>query len=254
MKVLAFIFRWIIRIYLTAWFRYDKINRTGGCEPGRAFFISQAYQPVGNRLKDGLFRYHVKQFHDASCSVATVASVVNTLSACRGVEHPAVSQRELLEKVRTAHWKERMGDGGYRGKRGLPLAVLGEVVKESLTVFKLPHQAVEILKAPRQGRALNAYKRTLRARLERFEKQGDCLIISHFDQGCFVPEFHIPHISPVGGFDAGQDLVTLLDVDPAQKRPYRISFNTWINGLSSRFNHVFRPFGYDGGGVVIIRL
>ena len=92
------------------------------------------------------------------------------------------------------------------------------------------------------------------SRLKRFEEQGDCLLIAHFDQGCFLPEMHIPHISPVGGFDPDTQSVKMLDVDNNLTSPYQVSFDVFYRGLSTNYNAVFRHYGYAEGGYVFVRM
>ena len=96
-----------------------------------------------------------------------------------------------------------------------------------------------------------AIKQVLRNRLEQFEKKGNCLIISHFDQGSFLPDLHIPHISPVGGFDPVSGRVTLLDVDTSQVYPYQIPFDIFYKGLSYNYNVMFRRFGYGEADIFL---
>ncbi len=256
MDVLAIIFRWIVRIYLYSWYYFEKITRANGFGSDLPDYLKHPYQPsADNLLKDALFKYHVKQFHESSCSVASVVSVVNSLNHLQGrMKGAPVTQQELLEQVNAAHWKERMGEDGYKGKRGLPLETLGQVVEASLIEFKINYTSMEIVPAKAETDRSSTFRQNLRNRLERFDEKGDCLIISHFDQGSFIPEFHIPHISPVGGFDAHSDMVTMLDVDPAQKWPYQIPFDTYHKGIAFNYHNVFRPFGFVRGGYIFIEL
>jgi len=187
--------------------------------------------------------------------VASVVSVINVLLEKQGRPPKVpITQQDLLETVKTAHWKERMSDNGYKGRRGLPLPVLGEVVKGSLSAYGIPTKFIEIVQVSGDPEKAETLKQTLRSRLEQFETRGDCLIIAHFDQGSVLPELHIPHISPVGGFDRASDKVTFLDVDPDQPYPYQVSFETFYNSLSSNYNPLFRHFGYAEGGYVFIRI
>ncbi|SDU46874.1 phytochelatin synthase family protein [Desulfobacula phenolica] len=249
------LFRWVIRPYLYSQYMFQKLARKGTFGGDQAIYIKTAYKNTGNGLKDGLFRHHVKQFHEASCSVASVVSVVNTLLDRQGhLNGTPLCQQNLLESVRTAHWKERMSDNGYNGRRGLPLQTLGQVVETSLKVYGISYQSLETVQASRDPIKSRKIKDRLRARLEQFETAGNCLIISHFDQGCFVRDLHIPHISPVGGFDPESGTVTLLDVDPSQECPYQVSFDLFYKGLSSNYNPIFRRFGYGEGGYVFIRV
>jgi len=245
--------KWVIRPYLYIQFFFQKFTKKGAFGKESAAYIKDPYENTGNSLKDALFRHHVKQFHESSCSVASVACVVNVLLAGTGYKTP-VTQQDLLEKVRTAHWKERMSDEGYKGRRGLPLQTLGQVVESSLQAYKIPYQFVETVQATRDQKKAKKVRQVLVDRLMQFEEKGDCLIISHFDQGRFLPELHIPHISPVGGFDPDLGKVILLDVDPSQILPYQVSFDTYYKGLSSNYNPIFRLFGYGEGGYVFIQV
>lgn len=247
--------KWVLRPYLYIQYFFQKFTKTGSFGKYQAVYIKTPYENMGNIIKDGLFKHHVKQFHGSSCSVATIASVVNTLLDKEGaLNGPAAIQQDLLEKVKTAHWKERMSDTGYKGRRGLPLPTLYQVVQSSLEIYRIPCQSVEMVQATGDPVRSKAIKQVLRYRLEQFEKKGNCLIISHFDQGSFIPELHIPHISPVGGFDPVSGKVTLLDVDPSQIHPYQISFDTFYKGLSYNYNFMFRRFGYGEGGYIFINL
>jgi len=247
--------KYIIRTYLYLRYLFHKITRTGTFGPDRAEYILTPYQETENHLKNALFRHNVKQFHESSCSVASVACVINAiLETTDGLHQTSVTQQEILERVKAAHWKERMGPDGYKGRRGLPLTMLGQVVKASLTAYGIYCQSLEIVQAQREPGLSQPIQKKLLSRLEEFESLGNCLIIAHFDQGSFVQDLNIPHISPVGGFDPDSCRVTLLDVDPAQTNPYQISFDTFYKGISTHYNHIFKLFGYGSGGYIFIRL
>jgi len=249
------ILRWVIFSYLYLQNFFQKITKTGPFGANLADYILGPYKNNGNILKDGMFKHHIKQFNGFSCSVASVVSVVNTLMDSAGTlnGHP-VTQQAILEKVKTAHWKERMGNYGYKGRRGITLNILGQLVKTSLDAYEIVYKSVETVQALRDPKQSRKIKQTLRSRLGQFESKGNCLIISHFDQGCYVQDLHIPHISPVGEFDPATEKVTLLDVDPSQPHPYQISFDTFYKGLSSNYNVAFRMFGYGEGGYIYILL
>ena len=244
----------IVRTYLSIRYFFHLVTRTGSFGPGQASHItSSPGLSKGQCLQAALFRHHVKQYHESSCSVASVVGVVNVLRERCGCPGPTVTQQDILEKVRTAHWKERMGPDGYKGRRGLPLAILAAVVQDSLVAYNLPFKKVEMIQGTlTQGRT--RAKQQILGHLNNFQFRDNCLIIAHFDQGSFIKELNIPHISPVGGFNPSTGFVTILDVDPDQKLAYRIRFNRFYKGISTRYAGVFRPFGYDRGGVVVILL
>ncbi|OGR24163.1 MAG: phytochelatin synthase [Desulfobacterales bacterium RIFOXYA12_FULL_46_15] len=247
--------KWVIRPYLYTQYHISKLARTGSFGKKTAVYRKAQYQKTGNFIKDGLFAHHVKQFHESSCSVATIASIINVLLEKQGrLPEMPLTQQDLLETVKTAHWKERMSDNGYKGRRGLPLPVLGEVVRGSLDIYGISYKSLEIIQVSADPEKSKAMKKALRTRLEQFETRGDCILIAHFDQGSVLPELHIPHISPVGGFDRASGKVTFLDVDPDQAYPYQVSFDTFYTSLASNYNPIFRHFGYAEGGYVVIQL
>jgi hypothetical protein len=244
----------LIHSYLYVQYGFCKFTGTGAFGRDRAVVLPDPIAYGGNRLKASLLNHHVKQFHESSCSVAAVVSAINAIRE-KQIDKPApISQMDILEKVRTANWKERMGKNGHNGRRGLPLSILGDVVKDSLDAYELTYSAVETVQAHKKPDRSKPIRDLLWKRLRDFEKKGNCLIIAHFDQGAYVPTLNIPHISPVGGFDDKTGDVIVLDVDPQQEKPYKITFDTFYRGLSSNYHNVFRPFGYGSGGYVYIKL
>ena len=246
--------RTFIRPYRYARYGFHKITGTGAFDSNRAVYIHGPISTDGNPLKTSLFKHHVKQFHGSSCSVASVVSAVNAIRDQQFENPMPISQMDILEKVRTANWKERMIDQEYKGPRGLPLLVLGEVVKSSLEAYGIRYETLETVPALKNSDQSKSIKDLLWNRLQEFEKKGDCLVIIHFDQGAYVPTLNIPHISPVGSFDENTGEVIILDVDPEQEKHYKITFERFYKGLSSTYNHILRPFGYGSGGYVYIKL
>lgn len=245
--------RYMIRSLLILRYHFHRITRTGSFGTDAAAPIELPYRETGNPVKDGLFRHHVKQFHESSCSVASVVNVVNTLLELNhSLPSPPLTQQKILETVRTAHWKERMEPGGYRGRRGLPIHVLGEITRSALQTYTIPVASIETVQAGRENP--EKFQNTLEKRLVEFETQGRCILIAHFDQGSFVRDLNIPHISPVGGFDPHTRKVVLLDVDPSQKKPYAVSFSRFCSGIFTHYHYMFRPFGYGRGGYIYIKL
>lgn len=242
------------RAYLYIVYGLCKIAGIGAFGPNRAITIHSNPHTDGKPLKTALWKHHVKQFHGASCSVASVVSVVNALRDLQAQQPVFINQMDILEKVKTANWKERMLETGYKGRRGLPLAVLGDVVKSSLEAYAITYKTVETVAALNSPHQLKKIREVLWQRLLDFEERGNCLIIAHFDQGVFVPMLNIPHISPIGAFDTKTGEVVILDVDPGIKRPYKIGFDTFYKGLCSNCHRVFRSSAFSHGGYVFVKL
>jgi hypothetical protein len=244
----------IIRPYLVARYNIHRLTGTGAFQRGRMRYVDATPHLEWNPLKQAIWKYHVKQFHESSCSVASVVSCINALRALNNGNPPPISQHDILDRVTTGHWKARMSKGGHNGRRGLPLLLLGQVVKSSIAAYGLTVRAVEVVPTPSNASRDSSVHIKLKARLNAFNQKGIGLIIAHFDQGTFIPTLNIPHISPVGAYDAASGQVTVLDVDPNEERPYQISYDTFYAGLSSNYHHMFAAYGYNGGGYVYIQL
>jgi len=248
------ILRLIVRPLLFTAYGFHRVTGSGAFGSPEARMIGGPLPDNTNPLKRALWRHNVKQFHESSCSVASVAACINAIREINQINSPPVDQQDILARVKTGNWQERMTDNGFRGRRGLPLPLLGEIVRESFAVFNIGIKKVETVQAVRNPAAALGIKQTLRQRLIGFEKEGRALLIAHFDQGSFLRTLNIPHISPVGAYDVDKQEVTILDVDPELSQPYSVGFNIFYKGLSCNFGNIFKVFGYGSGGYVYIEL
>ena len=246
--------RSLIRPYLYTRYGFHRVTGTGAFRADRFRTVRGPEQSQWNPLKQAIWRYHVKQFHESSCSVASVVSCINAIRSLENKHIHPIRQADILDRVTTGHWKERMSDNGYRGRRGLPLPLLGQVVKDSIAAYDLKVRSVDIVQTPKHAPAKSPVRTKLKKRLQGFDRHGDGLIITHFDQGTLVPTLNIPHISPVGAYDSATGRVTMLDVDPEQENPYQVDFDTFYKGLACDYHHVFEAFGYGSGGYVYIHI
>jgi hypothetical protein len=81
----------------------------------RPTYLPMGSQPQWNSLKKALWDNHVKQLHEASCSVASVVNCINAIRCATDSDAAPISQAEILDRVPTGHWKARMTTGGYQG-------------------------------------------------------------------------------------------------------------------------------------------
>ncbi len=247
----------LFRSVLFSWLRlchlFERATGRGAFGRPEVQVLQNAFPETANRLKSALWKHYMRQFNAASCSVATVATVINALLESGGrLTHP-VTQAELLNTVRTANWKQRMSPAGDHGRRGLPLPLLARIVESSLKAYGIAYRSLEVLQAVKPPRRAGRVQQALAEHLAAFERRGDRVVIAHFDQGELLRTLHIPHISPVGAFDARAGQVSVLDVDPEAPGPYRVSLDVFYRSLSADYNPLFRKFGYGSGGCVIIR-
>jgi hypothetical protein len=169
--------RIIIHGFLYGPYFFHKITGTGAFGRRGATYLERSVPDGNNPLKAALFKHHVKQFHEASCSVASVVTVVNAVRELQGDRSDPITQMDILEKVRTGYWKERMSPGGHNGRRGLPLPLLGEIMKSSLDAYGLAYKTVETVHGVKEPGAAQKQKEELRDRLVDFEARSNCLII-----------------------------------------------------------------------------
>ena len=138
-------------------------------------------------------------------------------------------------------------------QRARSLIVINEVIR-GFPCWLITVRSVEVVQTPKNAPQRSPVRTTLKKRLREFDRHGSGLIIAHFDQGSLVPTLNIPHISPVGAYDAANDRVTMLDVDPEQEKPYQVDVDTFYKGLSCDYHHVFDAFGYGSGGYIYLQI
>ena len=171
----------LIRPYLYTRYHAHRITATGPFGSRRARYLDAPADCGWNPLKQAIWKYHVKQFHESSCSVASVVSCINAIRSLRNGHLSPIGQSDILDRVTTGHWKARMSDGGYRGRRGLPLPLLGQVVKDSLEAYDVAVDGVDIVQTPKNEPRRSPLRATLKQRLREFDRHGSGLLIAHFD-------------------------------------------------------------------------
>jgi len=237
---------------------YALLNHNPFCKPAATPFSQEnpslegSVSPAFKALQSGF----VRQFNDAACSVASVATMLNAMFNLlnRKPDFGSITQEKILEKVRAANWSERISREGFGNRRGLPIEELGIVVKNTLEQFDIPYKTVDAVPLGKDLPNISDLKEELFQRVVKLESTGNCFIIAHFNQGIFIKGLHLPHISPVGAVNSKKKSVLILDVDPYVKEPYWVSFDTFFKGLSWTYNGILRKYGYTGGGYVWICL
>ncbi len=196
-----------------------------------------------------LITHYTGQADSLSCSVAAAVMVLNAIDRTRAdlrASDANFQQAGLIGDVKAAHWKERVTGEGWKGRVGLTLAELEEVVSQALATYGIKGWTTSIRSfkdaAPQ---SLDE----LRAILEANEASADDFVILHFLQDRLTndPGGPYAHISPVGAYDAASGQVLLLDVDREYYGPYWVSVERLLNALSARTP----AYGY--GGLLILR-
>lgn len=209
------------------------------------------FQSAGHPAPDfwALINYYTGQESGIYCSVAAVTMVLNAItrtSADLRASDANYRQPQLLDDVRTSHWKERVTGNGWEGRKGLTLAELEDVVGDTIKTYGLQGWTVT-----RRffTEATPAALAELRAILEANEASSSDFVIAHFLQDKLTcdPGGPYPHISPIGAYDAASGRVLILDVDREYYSPYWVSVERLLIALCARTP----AFGH--GGLIILR-
>ncbi len=210
------------------------------------------FQEPGHPAPDfwALIPYYVPQLTECSCSVASVAAVVN--AATRAGRPLAASDRNathgsLLEGIRSEQWAARCGKKGVDGVPGLTLAQLRRVTEEALALQGAPACSV---RAVQVTEATPAARKDWEDALQASEKSGKDFILVHFTQDTLTVSEGgpYPHISPVGAYDAARRRVLVLDVDREYYEPYWVDPGKLLEAMA-----VKTP-GLGHGGYVVVQV
>ncbi len=183
------------------------------------------------------------------CSVAAVTIVLNAIARTGGdlrASDANYQQSKLLDDVKAAHWKERLTDKGWEGRKGLTLAELEDVVGDTFKTYGIKGWTVTRRSFTD---ATPAALGELRAILETNEASARDFVLVHFLQDKLTndPGGPYPHISPIGAYDAASGRVLILDVDREYYGPYWVSAERLLIALCAPTP----VFGH--GGLLIVK-
>jgi hypothetical protein len=184
--------------------------------------------------------YYVHQQDGRSCSVASVATLVNAARSHQELSSSdeLVTQKTLLEKAKLDSWSKGVGDGGH----GVTLDQLGEIVRRSLEAYGIKPVSVEVRHEDKSGPEALA---ELRRVLAENEKSDADFVVANVLQGTLTgdPEGG-GHIAPIGAYDAKADRVLVLDPDRQWYEPYWVKTETLLAAMSTRDSESSRSRGY----------
>ncbi|MBU0991738.1 MAG: phytochelatin synthase family protein [Proteobacteria bacterium] len=195
-----------------------------------------------------LLTHYVQQFNNAACSVATIATILNTATEENSHSKSKISQQDILNTVHVLNWKERV-----MKRRGLQLKELAVVVEHALNAYKIKFKKFEV-KYIDDHFDIETEKKNLLSKLISLQSTENQYMIIHFNQGLFLRGLHLPHISPIGAFNTITKEILVLDVDKYGPGPYWIPFDLFFKGISDNFGGRMSIFGYSGGGYICFTL
>lgn len=188
--------------------------------------------------------FYYPQFNEYSCSVAAVAAVINGFIRAGNNLKDAdknVVMDDLLSKVKVEHWYAKTHKGGYKGKLGLTLAELKNVMEATLKAYGVKSAEVKMVEVSKSDEpTLLAYRQTLQEN----EKSASDFVMMHFVQDALTKAQGGPfaHISPVGAYDQEAKRVLILDVDRDYYQPYWVSDENALKAMAQKT----KEFGYGG--------
>lgn len=180
-----------------------------------------------------LVGYYVPQMNGRSCSSASVAAVLNAarLKLPKTSDDKVVTETDLLDKVKTEKWKERLSEDGLNGSYGLNLDQLGAVTLDSFKMYGFTRATVQVVHIADVKPATQAL---VVKNLRLNDASDKDFILANFVQGAYTDDADVGHISPVGAFDAEKKRVLILDVDRDWYEPYWVSLEDFVAGMATK--------------------
>jgi hypothetical protein len=180
---------------------------------------------------------------------SSVASAAMAVNALRGVPAEAddsiLSPGDLLAQVADRKWMADVGDGGPDVSFDGYLTYL----KETIDATSLGGTTI-VGTQPKDAEQLSLD--TFREALAANEASVKDVMLVYFDRGVVTNGPTLPHVSPVGAYDAVNDLVLILDVDRATYVPYWVPATTLLVAMFRAFPEGPQQ-GKSGGYYVIAR-
>jgi len=189
-----------------------------------------------------LIPYYLPQLTGSTCSVASVAMVVNAARAGTPLKasDKLANETDLLKKVKNTGWKKTLGFIG----RGVTLDQLGPITEESLKAYGVTPQKLEVVHTEDDSAQTKA---KLHQALLGIEKSADRLILANFVQGVYTGDADVGHIAPLAAYDSEKKRVLVLDPDREWYEPYWVSEETLLKGMMT----LDKQSGHRRGYVVI---
>lgn len=241
---------------------------SAGAQQAKAKFGPQAI-PIGqshdylrtHRAPDywAISSYYVPQVTRASCSLATVATLINALRGLPAHSDEAlVTQTTLLDPKsastspdpewieKTTAWSGKIQETGS----GVTFSEFEQYVAASLKAYRLDAE-VSVLKPTDRSRAtLNRLRRLLSAN----ERSAKDIALIYYNQGVVTGDWDGPHLSPIGAYDAGRRRVLIMDVDRQWYVPYWTSDETLLEALLRPAPANQGSLAGQTGGVIWVKL
>lgn len=203
----------------------DTVRHYG---PAKAAAMHDLLAPPCRWLKlQAMAPYFVRQQTDASCSVASVTTVLNTVRAQS--RKRAVLQDQVLQSDPSGLWAQATKDAH---SDGVNLEGLALHVMQSFYTQASRHVAVDV-------RRMGLSRGEFRAALEHALGAGEdnphdhFMIVNVLQSRVLGDGEPMGHMSVVGAWDAKRQRVLILDVDNRKPDPYWVAIETLIDAMNT---------------------
>ncbi len=186
-----------------------------------------------------LSAFHIGQFTDTCCSLATAVMLVN---AARGSAHlnagdKLVTQQDLLAAVGDASWTFHCTDPHGNGASLREMAPIMERAYAHYGISGVRVDMVQMTDAAAQATGF-------RAALAAMERSPSTQIALNFDGAPVYGQADYGHFSPAAAYDAARDRVLVLDVDRGWHEPYWVPVDIMLAALATASRKDGSPRGY----------
>jgi hypothetical protein len=187
--------------------------------------------------------YYAAQQDERSCSVASIAMIVNGSRASQllGSEDELATQTALLERSASAPWQQAVGPQGM----GVTLDELSVFALAALRAYGFASATATAIHVD----ATPAAAAQVHQLLVDNERSASDFLVASFDQGVYTGDVHAGHIAPVAAYDATRRRVLVLDPDRRWYEPYWVPEDAFVAGLATR-----DPVSGKSRGLLRVRL
>lgn len=176
-----------------------------------------------------LIPYYIPQKYGWSCSVASVAMLVNALRVGQklGANETLVSEDDLINRSHFSAWDKNL----KKTAQGIDLDELKLGIEASLKSFQIQPAKVEVIHV--KNESVETQEKLHQALVDS-EKENGPYILSNFLQGTYTGDAPVGHFAPVGAYDAEKKKVLILDPDRQYYEPYWVSEKTFLIGMKTK--------------------
>lgn len=186
-----------------------------------------------------LIPYYVPQLTDKSCSIATIAMLINAMKkdAPYTQADELATHEGLLSKVKNPLLQNVVGPKA----KGIPLVYIKPVIEESLKAYNVQYSKIEMIETE-TGSSEEAAK--LHEILIENEKSADNFLLINFNQGVFTGDISVGHWSPIAAYDEVNKRVLVMDPDRTWFEPYWVSEEVLLKGMGPQSDGANRGYIY----------